>query len=511
MPRVFSQTPRASAHPWSNAARSIARTVLSSPTPAAMFDRDMRYIAANRRWRSEVASGTRRLIGRSHYEVFPSLPERWKWMHRRGLAGERLRSDHDLFAHPSGTVLSVEWTLDPWLEADGSVGGIIITTAALSPEQAALAQRDLLQREVDALFEQQVAGIAVIAWDGRVIRSNRRYGEILHRKASELDGRAFDEFMHEHDCSDMREQFARLREGACQRMQGMHRQRRPDGSVVWLDHAISRLDAREAASSAVVMFVTDATARMDLKQRLRETDRIASLGMLGASVGHDMNNVLLPLRAHVNVIEATVRREYPNASVRGTLTSIREGIGYLQNLADGMHYLAMDSEQASSECEGDEETALEPWWQVVEPMLRTVVPVKAVLEIDLAEGLPHIGMGAHDLTRTMLNLLGNARDAVKQRHGREGSGATVRIEARSCMHRDRCAVQLTVSDNGAGMSAAVCARACEPFFTTKPSGRGTGLGLAAVRRSIDLAKGAMAIESEQGVGTSVRLVIPAVE
>jgi len=466
-----------------------------------MFDRDMRYIAANRRWRSEVASGTRRLIGRSHYEVFPSLPERWKWMHRRGLAGERLRSDHDLFAHPSGTVLSVEWTLDPWLEADGSVGGIIITTAALSPEQAALAQRDLLQREVDALFEQQVAGIAVIAWDGRVIRSNGRYGEILHRKTSELDGRAFDEFMHEHDCSDMREQFARLREDACQRMQGMHRQRRPDGSVVWLDHAISRLDARDAASSAVVMFVTDATARMDLRQRLRETDRIASLGMLGASVGHDMNNVLLPVRAHVNVIGAS-RGRMRAGQLEMHLSQVRAGLSYLQNLADSLHGLALDPE---SEVDGGGLTDLCAWWKKSQPILEKTLHRRAQLDSFVDESTPEVGAPAHALTRALLNLLVNAAEAMPE--GRPQSACRVLVRIRSA----EGAAVIEVTDNGSGMTDEVRRRAFDVFYTTKTRGLGTGLGLPLVRRVVERAGGSVEVESRVGLGTTVRLRLPAVD
>jgi PAS domain S-box-containing protein len=493
----------------SEVARAIAIGVSQAPGVMAMFDREMRYIAVNRRWHEEFRLGTQDLVGRCHYEVFPEIPERWREIHQRALAGEALSSDMDVFSRADGELMHLSWRVDPWREADGRVGGLLISGSHVSEAERRRVAYELVERELMLPFEQYLLGCVIADWSGVVLRANARALAINGCRKEEIVGQPFELRIHADDRAAMRQEFARLRTGGCEMIQGRHREPRPDGSVAWVEHVASMMQGRDGALPAMVMFLRDVTDHLELEQRLRESDRIASLGMLGASLGHDMSNVLLPLSAHVNVIEAVVRREYPDAAISGSLRSMRDGIGYLQNLADGMHFLAADDAprgDSDASCEG---TAFREWWGVVEPMLRTVLPAAVCFEVDAAEGMPLIGMGAHDLTRSVLNLLVNARDAVRQRFGPDGRGASVSIEVKPCLRGRRRAVRICVRDNGAGMPESVRARACEPFFTTKPSGRGTGLGLATVRRAVELAGGELTIESVVGKGTNVSLVIPA--
>lgn len=97
-----------------------------APAAIAMFDRDMRYMAVSRRFAEEFKIAPDDLIGRSHYDVFPEIPERWREVHRRCLAGATERCAEEPFVRQDGSVAWVSWEIRPWYEGDGRIGGIAL-------------------------------------------------------------------------------------------------------------------------------------------------------------------------------------------------------------------------------------------------------------------------------------------------------------------------------------------------------------------------------------------------
>jgi PAS domain S-box-containing protein len=99
--------------------------VKNVPAAVAMLDRDMRYLQVSDRWCTDYLSGKTQILGCSHYEIFPDMPERWKEVHRRALQGETLRAEEDRWDGQNGTHWA-RWEVRPWKTAEGSVGGILI-------------------------------------------------------------------------------------------------------------------------------------------------------------------------------------------------------------------------------------------------------------------------------------------------------------------------------------------------------------------------------------------------
>ena len=246
------------------------------------------------------------------------------------------------------------------------------------------------------------------------------------------------------------------------------------------------------------------TALRTSVDRLRMADRLASLGTLSAGLGHDMNNVLLPVRAHLNALRAEGAAGGLSPAARRHVEAIRKSAMYLQQLADGLHYLAEDPDRLDR---GGESTVLSDWWSQTGAILTKAVPKHVKVRASIPRGLPAVSAGAAGLTQAVLNLVVNAGEAIPT--GRKRVQGLVKITARLESGGER--VRLSVSDNGAGMTEEVRRRALEMFFTTKPRGLGTGLGLPLVRKVAEGAGGVLEIESAVGKGTTVTLVLPKAE
>src|SRR6516162_7193729 len=119
-----------------------------APAALAMFDRQMRYLAVSRRWLADYRLGDEKILGRSHYEVFPEIPDRWRKAHRRGLDGEVVRADEDFLLRVNGNVHWERWEVRPWKQADATIGGIVILTEDISARKQA--EEALRQREAES-------------------------------------------------------------------------------------------------------------------------------------------------------------------------------------------------------------------------------------------------------------------------------------------------------------------------------------------------------------------------
>lgn len=133
-----------------------------APAAMALFDLEMRYLAVSRRWMEDYSLGERDLIGCSHYEIFPELPQRWKEAHRRALSGDVVKADMDCFPRQDGTEQWVRWEVRPWHAGDGSVGGIVMFTEDITARRQAEAEVLRLNAELEQRVEQRTAELATV-------------------------------------------------------------------------------------------------------------------------------------------------------------------------------------------------------------------------------------------------------------------------------------------------------------------------------------------------------------
>jgi PAS domain S-box-containing protein len=115
----------------------LRQFVKHTPAAVAMFDTEMRYIQASDRWLKDYRLSGDNLTGRSHYEVFPDLPVRWKQLHQRVLKGAVKRNEEDCFKRADGTSEWLQWEMQPWRDAQGKIGGIIMFTQLVNERKRA--------------------------------------------------------------------------------------------------------------------------------------------------------------------------------------------------------------------------------------------------------------------------------------------------------------------------------------------------------------------------------------
>lgn len=118
-----------------------------APAALAMFDKEMRYLEVSRRWREDYFLGGRDIIGHSHYEVFPEIPDAWKAVHKRALAGETISADEERFERQDGTAQWLRWEVRPWRGRDGAIGGIVIFSEDITRRKAA--DEELVRRNAE--------------------------------------------------------------------------------------------------------------------------------------------------------------------------------------------------------------------------------------------------------------------------------------------------------------------------------------------------------------------------
>ncbi|HEY9612124.1 PAS domain S-box protein [Allocoleopsis sp.] len=108
--------------------QQLRQIIACAPIAMAMFDTQMRYQAYSQTWITVQGLEGQSILGRSHYEIFPDLPERWKAEHQRALQGEVISVSEDIWERQDGTTVYLRWAIHPWYTPDGEIGGIVIAT-----------------------------------------------------------------------------------------------------------------------------------------------------------------------------------------------------------------------------------------------------------------------------------------------------------------------------------------------------------------------------------------------
>lgn len=251
--------------------------------------------------------------------------------------------------------------------------------------------------------------------------------------------------------------------------------------------------------------VVDVTERRRIDERLRQAQSLEALGQLSAGVAHNFNNMLAVILPALDLAKASA----PPAHV----TLLNDAFTSAMNAAQLVRQLAIFS-RSGRPAPARYEPLVEVIRRTVELCRRTFARA-VTLELGDVSAAREADVDSGPMEQAVMNLLLNARDALSDEQVRPSRiDVSARLLDEFDVQRRRAEargryVELRVADTGSGMDATTYRRMLEPFFTTKPTGRGTGLGLSTVWATVQAHRGFLECDTELGRGTVFSLLLPA--
>ncbi|MFT5700965.1 MAG: two-component system cell cycle sensor histidine kinase/response regulator CckA [Desulforhopalus sp.] len=375
-----------------------------------------------------------------------------------------------------------------------------------------LKREDLLVQEnryLRELYERSPLGYQSLDAEGHFIEINQAWLDILGYSKDEVIGQNFGDFIGHEWQQQFKENFPKFK--AIGEILGFEFEMiKKDGSVltVNLDGRIGKNSEGEFQQTYCI--IKDITPQREaekeqkkLQVQLLQSQKMESIGRLAGGIAHDFNNMLTAIIGHTEL-----------AKIHSDET--QQIYSRLESIEDAAHRSAALVSQllafARKQTIAPQTISINKCVKDIQSMLLRLIGEDITLENKLAENLSSVRIDPTQIDQMLTNLCINARDAIED-------GGTIFIETKNINFEPHYTaqnpnittskyVQLSVSDDGAGMDNSTLDQIFEPFFTTKHHGKGTGLGLSSVYGIVKQNNGFINTYSEKGIGTTFKIFLP---
>ena len=347
-----------------------------------------------------------------------------------------------------------------------------------------------------AVYENTAAGFIVVDPQSVILEVNPAFANMLGYEPAELTGTDVGDLTHPDDAANERAALNELIEGKRIDIQVRKRYFRKDGTIVVADlytQAVHGLDRKLLFRIGVAIDVTD---RVKLEDQLRQAQKMEAIGQMAGGIAHDFNNLLTAVIGNLALVR--VPDGDPNQAL---LLAAEQASGRAADLTRKLLGYARRSQLVLAPVRPSGVAT-----EVIAILRRTLDP-RIVIQEDVDECPPVIG-DATLLNQVLFNLCLNSRDAMPE-------GGRITVSVKAIEHstppgdvRPGGFVNISVTDDGHGISPEIRSRIFEPFFTTKGVGKGTGLGLAMVLGIVQQHGGWVDCVSAPGIGTRFDLYLP---
>lgn len=377
-------------------------------------------------------------------------------------------------------------------EADRNALSVCADMLAVGLERAILFEKVLhakkeWERTVDSIRDV----VMIVGPDLTVRRANRRVAELAHIPVVAMQGRKCYSLLAASDapcpgCPVLKT----LRDGKEASAEILVEGK--DTVLQCWSYPITDADSGETVAAA--LYEKDVTEMKRMQGQLVHAEKMAAIGQLAASVAHELNN---PLSAVISTSQLLLKEMEPSLPCHEDLKSIEEAALRCKKIVEDLLVFSRKPQVSAQE-----PVSLSEAVDKAVGLLKARLKVRGiVVEEQIPEGLPAIPIDPDPLQQVLLNLISNARDAMRQ-------GGVLRLKAWQEKKRDRDFVVLSVQDTGCGIPPDRMDKIFEPFYTTKPPGKGTGLGLSICRRLMEAYGGGIEAVSRPDRGANFLVWFP---
>ncbi len=397
-----------------------------------------------------------------------------------------------------GQVRQMQTSCVPIRDADGSLIGLRGTDKDVTERRAA--EQTLIQFK--AIFDNASFGAAIADLDGRITYCNRCFAEMHGYNQDELIGGLL---------SNLRDELAQpgwdkiiqevLENEGAEAREVQHQ--RADGVTFPVLTVCTLVRNSRDEPSGIATTAIDLTERKALQEQLQQAQRMESIGRLAGGVAHDFNNMLGVILGQLDIAVLRVNRgETPESSFSEIRNAAERSVALTRQL------LAFARIQTVSPVKLNVNQAVSGMLS----LLQRLIGENITLDWNPGKGISPVMIDPAQFDQILINLCINARDAI-QGSGRIGIEVdNCIVDESSCSQHDGCKagpyVRLSIDDDGSGMNSDTLQHAFEPFYSTKGTGKGTGLGLATVYGAVHQNGGFIEMTSQPGQGTRCNIYLP---
>jgi two-component system cell cycle sensor histidine kinase/response regulator CckA len=362
------------------------------------------------------------------------------------------------------------------------------------------------EQQLRTIFSGSSLGIALVEADGHPVLTNAALQKMLGYTGEELSRMSFVNFTHPDDCATDVKLFQELIQGTRKSYQIEKRYLHKEGRVVWVRLSVSVVHGAADQAKFAIGMIEDITERLSLEAQFIEAQKMEVVGQLASGVAHDFNNILAVIMGYSDLIKSGLDPDSP-------LQAHNDQIRHAADRAVGVtrQLLVFSRKQTVQAVVLDINHVVKELRQ----MLRRLIDENIEMTFAPAKQIGRIKADSGYLGQVVMNLVVNARDAMPNGGKLTIGTSDITLDENSARAIPGAVpgdyVMLSVGDTGTGMTEDVKAHLFEAFFTTKVSGKGTGLGLATCQTIVQQSGGYIGVSSELGKGTAFKIFFPRVE